>query len=87
MSVFLSVVSILDLFPVSLYKPLLYYFSIKSELLIFLTCCPRLPHRLFSQELVSIGTEGRNGDLSVLGNIKHKMVCSPDFEALLESNA
>ncbi|XP_051277698.1 DNA-directed RNA polymerase III subunit RPC4 [Dicentrarchus labrax] len=41
----------------------------------------------FLQELVSIGTEGRTGDLSVLGNVKHKMVCSPDFEALLESSA
>ncbi|XP_071390474.1 DNA-directed RNA polymerase III subunit RPC4 [Centroberyx affinis] len=40
----------------------------------------------FLQELVSIGTEGRTGDLTVLGHIKHKMVCSPDFEALLESN-
>ncbi|XP_030271591.1 DNA-directed RNA polymerase III subunit RPC4 [Sparus aurata] len=39
----------------------------------------------FLQELVSIGTEGRAGDMSVLGNVKHKMVCSPDFEALLES--
>ncbi|XP_075960392.1 DNA-directed RNA polymerase III subunit RPC4 [Anarhichas minor] len=41
----------------------------------------------FLQELVSIGTEGRTGNLTILGNIKHKMVCSPDFEALLESNA
>ncbi|AWP06821.1 putative DNA-directed RNA polymerase III subunit RPC4 [Scophthalmus maximus] len=41
----------------------------------------------FLQELVSIGTEGRTGDLTVLGNIKHKMVCSPDFEALLEGSA
>ncbi|XP_041792324.1 DNA-directed RNA polymerase III subunit RPC4 isoform X2 [Chelmon rostratus] len=41
----------------------------------------------FLQELVSIGSEGRTGDLSVLGNVKHKMVCSPDFEALLESHA
>ncbi|XP_034548889.1 DNA-directed RNA polymerase III subunit RPC4 [Notolabrus celidotus] len=40
----------------------------------------------FLQELVSVGTEGRTGDLTVLGNIKHKMVCSPDFEALLESS-
>ncbi|XP_021477215.2 DNA-directed RNA polymerase III subunit RPC4 [Oncorhynchus mykiss] len=40
----------------------------------------------FLQELVSIGTgEGRTGDLSVLGHIKHKLVCSPDFEALLEN--
>ncbi|KAM9858029.1 DNA-directed RNA polymerase III subunit RPC4 [Aulostomus maculatus] len=41
----------------------------------------------FLQELVSIGTDGRTGDLTVLGNIKHKMVCSPDFESLLESSA
>ncbi|CAK6950222.1 DNA-directed RNA polymerase III subunit RPC4 [Scomber scombrus] len=41
----------------------------------------------FLQELVSIGAEGRTGDLTVLGNVKHKMVCSPDFEALLESSA
>ncbi|XP_069034568.1 DNA-directed RNA polymerase III subunit RPC4 [Embiotoca jacksoni] len=41
----------------------------------------------FFQELVSVRTEGKTGNLTVLGNIKHKMVCSPDFEALLESNA
>ncbi|XP_029367102.1 DNA-directed RNA polymerase III subunit RPC4 [Echeneis naucrates] len=41
----------------------------------------------FLQELVSIGTEGRTGDLTVLGKMKHKMVCSPDFEALLEGSA
>ncbi|XP_003974530.1 DNA-directed RNA polymerase III subunit RPC4 [Takifugu rubripes] len=41
----------------------------------------------FLQELVSVGTEGRTGYLSVLGNVKHKMVCSPDFEALLERSA
>lgn len=40
----------------------------------------------FLQELVSVGTgESRSGDMSVLGHIKHKMVCSPDFEALLEN--
>ncbi|XP_028852332.1 DNA-directed RNA polymerase III subunit RPC4 [Denticeps clupeoides] len=39
----------------------------------------------FLQELVSIRTEGRSGDLSVLGHIKHKLVCSPDFQALLEN--
>ncbi|XP_077417942.1 DNA-directed RNA polymerase III subunit RPC4 [Vanacampus margaritifer] len=39
----------------------------------------------FLQELVSVDTEGRTGDLTVLGNVKHKMVCSPDFESLLES--
>ncbi|XP_029999426.1 DNA-directed RNA polymerase III subunit RPC4 [Sphaeramia orbicularis] len=40
----------------------------------------------FLQELVSIGTEGQTGDLTVLGHIKHKMVCSPDFEALLQGS-
>ncbi|XP_049619818.1 DNA-directed RNA polymerase III subunit RPC4 [Syngnathus scovelli] len=39
----------------------------------------------FLQELVSVDTEGRTGDLTVFGNVKHKMVCSPDFESLLES--
>ncbi|KAL7884136.1 hypothetical protein AOLI_G00069060 [Acnodon oligacanthus] len=41
----------------------------------------------FLQELVSVGTEGRRGDLSVLGHIKHRLVCSPDFQALLENRA
>lgn len=41
----------------------------------------------FLQELVSINTEGRRGDLSVLGHVKHKLVCSPDFQALLENRA
>ncbi|XP_062855414.1 DNA-directed RNA polymerase III subunit RPC4 [Trichomycterus rosablanca] len=39
----------------------------------------------FLQELVSVGTEGRRGDLTVLGHIKHKLVCSPDFESLLQN--
>lgn len=39
----------------------------------------------FLQELVSIGIgENRTGEMTVLGHIKHKLVCSPDFEALLE---
>lgn len=41
----------------------------------------------FFQELVSVQTEGKTGNLTVLGNVRHKMVCSPDFEALLESRA
>ncbi|XP_067268546.1 DNA-directed RNA polymerase III subunit RPC4 [Pseudorasbora parva] len=41
----------------------------------------------FLQELVSVNTEGRRGDLSVLGHVKHKLVCSPDFQALLENRA
>lgn len=45
------------------------------------------PLSLTSQELASVSAEGRSGDLSVLGNVKHKMVCSPDFESLLEARA
>lgn len=38
----------------------------------------------FLQELVSIGLgDGRKGDMTVLGHVKHKLVCSPDFESLL----
>ncbi|XP_061328597.1 DNA-directed RNA polymerase III subunit RPC4 isoform X2 [Pezoporus flaviventris] len=39
----------------------------------------------FLQELVSVGIgDGRTGEMMVLGHVKHKLVCSPDFEALLE---
>ncbi|XP_069473854.1 DNA-directed RNA polymerase III subunit RPC4 isoform X2 [Ambystoma mexicanum] len=39
----------------------------------------------FLQELVSIDHgDGRTGDMTVLGHVKHKLVCSPDFESLLE---
>ncbi|KAG5280491.1 hypothetical protein AALO_G00060620 [Alosa alosa] len=41
----------------------------------------------FLQELVSVGIEGRSGTMSVLGHIKHKLVCSPDFQTLLENQA
>lgn len=37
------------------------------------------------QQLVSVRlSDGLTGDLSVLGNIQHKLVCSPDFETLLQ---
>ncbi|KAM6954289.1 DNA-directed RNA polymerase III subunit RPC4 [Aplochiton taeniatus] len=39
----------------------------------------------FLQELVSIGTGDSRHDMSVLGHVKHKIVCSPDFESLLGS--
>uniref|UniRef100_A0A096M7H0 RNA polymerase III subunit D n=1 Tax=Poecilia formosa TaxID=48698 RepID=A0A096M7H0_POEFO len=39
----------------------------------------------FLQELVSVQTGEKTGNLTVLGNVRHKMVCSPDFESLLES--
>uniref|UniRef100_A0A1A8ITA7 Polymerase (RNA) III (DNA directed) polypeptide D, 44kDa n=1 Tax=Nothobranchius kuhntae TaxID=321403 RepID=A0A1A8ITA7_NOTKU len=41
----------------------------------------------FLQELVSVQTQEKTGHLTVLGNVRHKMVCSPDFEALLEKRA
>ncbi|XP_060787171.1 DNA-directed RNA polymerase III subunit RPC4 isoform X2 [Neoarius graeffei] len=41
----------------------------------------------FLQELVSVNTEGRRGDMTVLGHVKHKLVCSPDFDALLQNRA
>ncbi|NXK20743.1 RPC4 polymerase, partial [Arenaria interpres] len=37
------------------------------------------------KELVSVGIgDNRTGEMIVLGHVKHKLVCSPDFEALLE---
>ncbi|KAJ8378050.1 hypothetical protein AAFF_G00248450, partial [Aldrovandia affinis] len=41
----------------------------------------------FLQELVSVAAGEGRGDLSVLGQITHKLVCSPDFQALLENRA
>lgn len=39
----------------------------------------------FLQQLVSVRlSEGPTGDMSILGNVKHKLVCSPDFQALLQ---
>ncbi|XP_023686724.1 DNA-directed RNA polymerase III subunit RPC4 [Paramormyrops kingsleyae] len=42
----------------------------------------------FLQQLVSVRlSEGLTGEMSVLGNVKHKLVCSPDFELLLQDVA
>ncbi|XP_063787877.1 DNA-directed RNA polymerase III subunit RPC4 [Pseudophryne corroboree] len=39
----------------------------------------------FLQELVSVSVgEARRGEMMVLGHVQHKLVCSPDFESLLE---
>lgn len=39
----------------------------------------------FLQELVSVGIgDNRSGEMIVLGHVKHKLVCAPDFESLLE---
>lgn len=36
------------------------------------------------QQLVSVRlSDGRTGDMMVLGNVHHKLVLSPDFQALL----
>lgn len=37
------------------------------------------------QELVSVGLgDSRTGEMTVLGHVKHKLVCSPNFESLLD---
>ncbi|KAM4623874.1 DNA-directed RNA polymerase III subunit RPC4 isoform 2-T2 [Polymixia lowei] len=39
----------------------------------------------FLQQLVSVRlSDGRTGDMTVLGNVYHKLVFSPDFQALLQ---
>ncbi|NXB91027.1 RPC4 polymerase, partial [Vidua chalybeata] len=43
------------------------------------------PCSFLQQELVSVGIgDNRTGEMIVLGHVRHKLVCSPDFEALLE---
>uniref|UniRef100_A0A3P8WCA5 Zgc:171971 n=1 Tax=Cynoglossus semilaevis TaxID=244447 RepID=A0A3P8WCA5_CYNSE len=42
----------------------------------------------FLQELVSVRhSEGKSGDMMVLGNVHHKLVLSPDFQSLLTQAA
>ncbi|KAM7371286.1 hypothetical protein PAMP_010771 [Pampus punctatissimus] len=42
----------------------------------------------FLQQLVSVHlSDGRTGDMMVLGNVQHKLVLSPDFQALLQQAA
>jgi hypothetical protein len=37
------------------------------------------------QELVSVSLgDNKTGEMTVLGHVKHKLVCSPDFESLLD---
>ncbi|KAL4640103.1 DNA-directed RNA polymerase III subunit RPC4-like [Arapaima gigas] len=39
----------------------------------------------FLQQLVSVRlSEGLAGDMTILGNVRHKLVCAPDFESLLQ---
>lgn len=43
---------------------------------------------IFLQELVSVRhSEGKSGDMMVLGNVHHKLVLSPDFQSLLTQAA
>ncbi|XP_054623870.1 DNA-directed RNA polymerase III subunit RPC4 isoform X2 [Dunckerocampus dactyliophorus] len=42
----------------------------------------------FLQQLVSVNlSDGKNGDMMVLGNVQHKLVLSPDFQTLVEQSA
>ncbi|CAH1246290.1 POLR3D [Branchiostoma lanceolatum] len=43
-------------------------------------------HCSFHQELVSVrhNTEAQTGDMTILGPVKHKLVCTPDFNTLLK---
>lgn len=39
----------------------------------------------FFQDVASVRVNGEQGDISVLGHIDHRLVCTPDFEMLLDS--
>lgn len=39
----------------------------------------------FLQDVASVRVNGEQGDISVLGHIDHRLVCTPDFEMLLDS--
>ncbi|XP_060573277.1 DNA-directed RNA polymerase III subunit RPC4-like [Ruditapes philippinarum] len=39
----------------------------------------------FLQDVASLRVDGDHGDISVLGHIDHRLVCTPDFEMLLDS--
>lgn len=39
----------------------------------------------FLQDLVAIHTENNRSDMVVLGHVRHRLVCTPDFERLLTS--
>lgn len=40
----------------------------------------------FLQDLVSIRVKGSSGDLSVLGHVKHRLICTPNFESLVKTS-
>ena len=38
------------------------------------------------QDLVSVRTDGDSGgEAAILGHVEHKLVCTPDFEMLLDN--
>lgn len=39
----------------------------------------------FLQDVASVRVNGDHGDISVLGHIDHRLVCTPDFETLLDN--
>ncbi|GAB1602767.1 DNA-directed RNA polymerase III subunit RPC4-like [Argonauta hians] len=40
----------------------------------------------FLQDLVSVKVNGDKGDLTVLGNVKHRLICTPNFDGLVKSS-
>lgn len=40
---------------------------------------------IFSQEVVSMHPDENEGSMTVLGHVEHKLLCLPDFDALLEA--
>ena len=46
-----------------------------------------MEHFICLQDLVSVKTDMDSGHMTVLGHINHKIVCTPDFESLLEASA
>ncbi|KAH3872258.1 hypothetical protein DPMN_035473 [Dreissena polymorpha] len=39
----------------------------------------------FLQDVASVRVDGNHGDISLLGHIDHRLVCTPDFESLLDA--
>ncbi|XP_052818034.1 DNA-directed RNA polymerase III subunit RPC4-like [Mya arenaria] len=38
----------------------------------------------FLQDVASVRVEGNKGDISILGHVDHRLVCTPDFETMLD---
>lgn len=39
----------------------------------------------FLQELVSVRTDQERAEMIVLGQMSHRLICTPDFQSLLDS--